>query len=224
MRLWKAAAKGIGLVALAAVLACPARASDILKITYVYFRTPTEIPGGKILPVGTYAFRMMDDSSSTKVVQVFLALQDGTVGTPSNYNVNKPMTPVATVLAVTDYLHRPGRAAVTYWRTHGGPNALRTLFFGTDPTALVFVYPQTRAEELAKAANQPVPFIASDSYTDPAALKNIPVKAATAGGQEVEIAEVLGKPGGHLPPPKAGGGCTYEAGNISCDYGVNDAR
>src|SRR5262245_30480262 len=84
----KTAVRVLAFVALLA-FAYPARAADI-KITYAFFQNPVEIPGGKVLPQGDYAFKMLDESGPVKVVQILLALPAGTVGTPSNYNANKP--------------------------------------------------------------------------------------------------------------------------------------
>src|SRR5437867_5510046 len=108
MKLWKTAVSILAFVALPS-LACPASAANSIKITYAFFQNPVEIPGGKVLPSGDYAFKMLDESSPSKVVQILLALPAGTLGAPSAYNANKPMTVVATVIAVPDYRNAPGR-------------------------------------------------------------------------------------------------------------------
>src|SRR5437868_6157408 len=97
------------------VPAGPANAADTVKIVYAFFQDPVEIPGGKVLPPGNYAFKMVDESGPAKVVQVMLALAYGTVGTPSAFNANKPMPVVATLVTVPDYLKTPVRAPATYW-------------------------------------------------------------------------------------------------------------
>ena len=152
MKLWKAMSV-LGFAA-AAAMAHSARAADSAKITYAAFDTAVEVPGGKLLPPGEYAFKIVRETSSSEVVQIFLALQAGTLGTPSPFNANHPMTLSATVLAVTDYRSRPGRGTVSYWQSRGGgPRALRTVLFAMDPQPLVFVYPRARAAELAKAGH-----------------------------------------------------------------------
>ena len=122
MKLWKTSVRFLAVVALAA-LARPANAADTIKITYAFFQNPVEIPGGKVLPPGNYAFKMLDESGPSKVVQMMLALEYGTVGTPSPYNANKPMPVVATLVAVPDYLKIPLRGVVTYFqiRNEGPP-------------------------------------------------------------------------------------------------------
>ena len=231
MKLWKTVVRVLVFVTLPA-LARPVKAADSIKITYAFFQNPVEVPGGKVLPSGDYAFKMLDESGPAKVVQILLALPAGTVGTPSNYNANKPLPVVATLIAVPDYKNRIGRGAVTYWRIPGAETtALRTLSFPLDAQSLVFVYPHARAAELAKAANQPVPSIASDWNGDVSALKNVAAKATRANGGDVEVAEVFGKPGDrppaesevspgvHFPP-----GCNYEAGEVSCKFRPGETR
>src|SRR5207249_5260729 len=157
MKLWKTVVRVLVFVTLPA-LARPVKAADSIKITYAFFQNPVEVPGGKVLPSGDYAFKMLDESGPAKVVQILLALPAGTVGTTSNYNANKPLPVVATLIAVRDYLKVPNRGTVTYWQVPGeGPRPLRTLSFALDEQSLVFVYPRARAAELAKAVNQPVP-------------------------------------------------------------------
>jgi hypothetical protein len=230
MKFWRTSAHALVFLAFAA-LAYPAKAADTVKITYAFFEHPVEVPGGKVLPPGEYAFKMVDESSPVKVVQILLALPAGTVGTPSNYNANKPMEVAATLIAVPDYRNRKGRGAVTYWPARdSGPAALRTLTFPLDDDNLVFVYPRARAAELAKAANQPAASVASYPAGDINAMKNAAPKATMASGDDVDIMQAFGKPGDrpaaaeqpsgvHFPP-----GCTYEAGEVSCQYRPGEAR
>src|ERR1700680_2867356 len=125
--MWKAALKFLAFVALGA-LAYPAKAVD--KITYDFLEHPVEVPGGKGLPPGEYAFKMLDESAPIKVVQILLALPAGTVGVPSTFSTNPQMKVVATLAAVTDYRTPKGRGTATYWQVRGGsPNALRGLNF-----------------------------------------------------------------------------------------------
>lgn len=228
MKLWTVAA--LFALALTAVLAGPAKAAD--RITYTYFEHPVEIPGGKVLPQGEYALKVVDESSPAKVVQILLALPGGTIGTPSPYNGNKPMTVSATLVAVTDYAGRRTRATVTFWRSRAGaPDALKGVNFPLDKEGLVFVYPRTRAAELAKAANAPVPSMAANSGTDVGVIKNVALKATTANGEDVDVTQAFGTPasepakkperasGIHYPP-----GCVYEAGEVSCQFDPSEAR
>lgn len=215
----------VAVLALALCFALPSRADDPAKITYAYFEGPVEVPGGKVLPQGVYAFKMLDDSSpSNKIVGIYKALVGGTIGTPSAFNQNKDMGLEATVLLVPDYHTRPAERAVTYWQTkEGSPSPLRTLSFPVGQVALVFVYPQQRAAEIAKAANRPVPAMSGD-VRDASAMKSVSIKAATAEGGVVDEAQVFGKPG-DVPPDRAlGKGCTYEAGDVECRFNPGEIR
>jgi hypothetical protein len=213
-------------VALTAGLAFSTKADNPAKITYAYFENPVEVPGGKVLPQGTYAFIMLDDSSSSnKIVQIQLALPGGATGTPSNYNANKAMAPQATVLLVPDYHTRPAARAITLWPAkEGSPAALRTLSFPVGQVALVFVYSRERAAAIAKAANLPVASTDSNLGQDAGAMKNATIKATMATGQDVDETQVYGKPGDQPPDRPLGKGCSYEAGDVSCQFNPGEIR
>ena len=74
MNLWKAAANALGVFALAATLASPASAADSAKMTYGFFMNPVEIPGGKVVPAGLYAFKIVDETPTNKVIQILTSL------------------------------------------------------------------------------------------------------------------------------------------------------
>jgi hypothetical protein len=220
MKKWKTAAISLVVFALAAALAIPANAADSMKITYGFFMNPVEIPGGKVVPAGLYAFKIVDGSGPNKIIQILTSLPTGSLPPTSPVNANAfvepgPMSPVATIVAVTDYKNRPGNAPVTYYQARGAGNAvLRTVRFSPDPNALVVVYPAARAAELAKVASRPVPSIAS--YTpDAMALKNASVSLTTPEGSSAEIATAFGRPGDKFAAGGQGGG---GFGNAQADF------
>lgn len=230
MRFKTAAAVAVIVFAAIATLGSPAKAAD--KITYAYFQRPVEVPGGKVLPQGEYALKVVDETSAAKVVQILLALNGGTIGVESSYNGNKAMPVVATLVAVSDYKARRTRGTVAFWPARDGATAaLKGVNFPLDQDGLVFVYPKARAAELAKAANQPVPSMAENPGTDVGVIKNVALKAVDANGQEVDVTQAFGKPGSrpaeaaeqsdgvHYPP-----GCVYEAGEVSCQFRPTEAR
>lgn len=200
MNVWKATASALGVFALAAALAMPANAADSAKMTYGFFMNPVEIPGGKVMPAGLYGFKIVDESGPNKIIQILTSLPSGSLPPTSPANANAfvepaPMSVVATIVAVTDYKNRPGNAPVTYYQARGGGNAaLRTVLFAPDRNALVVAYPAARAAELAKAANRPVPSMASDA-ADANALKSITLQLTTVNGSSAEVASAFGKPG-----------------------------
>ena len=169
-----------------------------------------ELPGGKVAPPGLYAFKIVEETATNKIIQILAALPSGTLppSGPANSgafaNPAAPMSLVATIVAVPDYHNRPGNGITTYYPARDGGNpALRTVIFAPDPNALVVVYPAARAAELAKAANRPVPSMAFDG-SDSSALKSVALKVATADGSDAEIAAAFGKPGDAFAPEPGG--------------------
>jgi hypothetical protein len=209
MILRNVAATTLCVLALAAALATPSNAADPVKITYAYFMSPVELPGGKIAPAGLYAFKLVDETAANKIVQILTALPSGSLPPSSPVNANAfdgpgQMSLVATFVAVPDYHNRPGNGIVTYYPAPAGGNpALRTVIFSPDQNALVFVYTAARAAELAKSANRPVPLMASEA-SDANALKNAALQVIIANGSVTEIAAAFGKPGDAFAPEPGG--------------------
>lgn len=164
-----------------------ANADEWNKRTEMTFSAPVEIPG-LVLPAGTYVFKLLDSPSNRDIVQVF----------------NKDETKLyATFLAMPDYRETPASKTIVNFeeRAAGSPEAIKEWFYPGDEYGQEFVYPKTRAAQLAKATNQNVaamPDEAAKNITQPAktvqappvvALKNAPVTAVNPGGAEVEIAQ-----------------------------------
>jgi hypothetical protein len=115
------------------------------KKTIVTFSQPVEIPGvgAQVLPAGKYVFKLMDSLSDRNIVQIF----------------NEDQTQVyATILAIPNYRLRATDKTVMTFRERpaGSPEALRAWFYPGANWGQEFVYPKTRAIELAKLTNQPV--------------------------------------------------------------------
>jgi hypothetical protein len=222
MKVWKAASSTFGVLALAAALVSPMKAADSPKMTYGFFMNPVELPGGKTVPAGLYAFKLVDDSGANKVIQVLTSLPSGDLPptSPANANAFTPpaeMTVVATMVGVVDYKNRPANGSVSYYQARGGGSAaLRTVTFAPDPNALIIAYPGDRAAALAKAANRPVPTLASNA-TDANALKGASLKLTAADGSSAEVASVFGKQGDAFAPggPRGGG---YGGGGDAGDF------
>jgi hypothetical protein len=190
--------KGMGpWMCLALLVALPlgtAKADDYNKLTIFTFSAPVELPGVAALPTGTYAFQLMNSQSDRNIVQVF----------------NKDRTKLyATVMTIPDYRLEPtDKTVIRFSETAaGGPPAIKEWFYPGDKFGQEFVYPKSRAVELAKASNQAVPSMPDNLKSDittPAktstaasveALNNAPIKAEQPGGGEVEVAEAfLAKP------------------------------
>jgi hypothetical protein len=209
MNVRSAAATTLCVCAIAAALAISSNAADSIKMTYAYFMNPVELPGGKVAPAGLYAFKLVDETATNKIIQILTALPSGTLPptspTDSNaFSTPGPMSLVATLVAVPDYHNRPGNGIVTYYPARDGGNpALRTVIFAPDQNALVFVYAAARAAELAKAANRPVPSMVSDA-PDASALKSASLQVTIANGSVAEVPAAFGKPGDTFAPEPGG--------------------
>jgi hypothetical protein len=152
------------------------------------------LKGWKVLPAGTYVFKILNSTSNRHIVQIF----------------NQDQTKVyATVLAIPNYrLTATDKTVITFReRPAGQPEALRAWFYPGRLWGEEFVYPKAKAMELARATNTPVLFTPAEiepEFIEPiksadepvvVALQEAPVMAVKPTGEEVEMAEVV------TPPP-----------------------
>jgi len=153
-----------------------ARADTWNKKTVVTFSQAVEVPG-KILPAGTYTFQLLDSQSDRHVVQIFNA--DGS-------------QIIATILAINDYRLQPTGDTVMKFSERPGdsPEALRAWFYPGDNFGQEFVYPKTRAIQLAQTTKVVVPAVAADDIDDNV-IKTTPIVAVTPDQKEVEVATVI---------------------------------
>jgi hypothetical protein len=124
------------------LMALPATADQWNKKTVVTFSQPVELPG-IALPAGTYVFKLLDSLSNRHIVQVF----------------NADETKIfATILAIPNYRLAPSSETILRFdeRPTGLPEALRAWFYPGDNFGQEFVYPKTRALQLAETTHQPV--------------------------------------------------------------------
>ncbi len=201
MKLFKAATT-LGFIALMGAAFVPSVMADRWdqKTTFT-FSGPVEIPGVHlkgfgILPAGTYVFKILDSGSDRNIVQILS--QD-------------ELTVYATILAIPDVRLKPTDKTVLTFRERpaGEPEALRAWFYPGTIYGQEFVYPKSRAVELAKASNTAVLFAPDEipaEVAEPvktvdapviAQLRQAPVMAIQPSGQEVQLAEVV------TPPPPA---------------------
>jgi len=84
-------------------------------------------------------------------------------------------------------------------RAAGQPEAIRAWFYPGRQWGEEFVYPKSRAIELAKVTNEPVLFTPIELETAPIEdLKTAPVQAVKPTGEEVQVTEVV-----EIPPEVA---------------------
>jgi len=201
MKLFNAMTVVCGVALVGAVLAPAARADSYDDKTVITFSGPVEIPGVHlkgwgVLPAGTYVFKLVDSQSDRHIVQIFSADEK---------------TVYATILAIPNYrLKATGKTVVTFReRPAGEPEALRAWFYPGKNWGEEFVYPKSRAIEIAKTDNSTVlstPAEIPIEVTEPirtvdepvvAQLRAAPVEAVQPTGETVELAQVV------TPPPPA---------------------
>jgi len=135
------------------------------KETAVTFTSPVEVPG-KILPPGTYVFKLADSQSDRQLVQILTQDQRKVL---------------ASIQTIPDYhLHPAEKPLITLAeRPTGRPEALQAWFYPGDNYGVQFVYPNSRVQP-----STPVePELASN--TDPAAT--IPALIETVTPTEAEM-------------------------------------
>jgi hypothetical protein len=192
MSTFRLAIIGLCLFLLSAMSVPRARADEWNQETKVTFSGPVEVPG-RVLPAGTYTFTLMNDDADRDIVQI--------------WDANR-MHLFATILAVPDYRMKPaGKPIISFEeRKRTSPEALHAWFYPGDSYGHEFVYPESRAIELAKRTGQPVLSMRNElasNITQPAksakepsvmAMKQEHVKKVQPSGQEVEMAQ-------NTPPP-----------------------
>ena len=159
-----------------------AKADEWNRKTIMTFDQPIEVPGvgAQVLPAGTYVFKIMD-LPDRHVVQIFNQAEDHVF---------------TTILAIPNYrLKATDKTVLTFKeRGEGQPEAIRAWFYPGHSWGEEFVYPKTRALELAKIVHEPVLATPVDLPAPVEALKVAPVVAVKPTGEEVAVAEVVEAP------------------------------
>jgi hypothetical protein len=175
MRIFKALLVGLMILVGAAMLAAPAGADAWNKKTKLTFSAPVEVPG-RVLPAGTYVFKLLPTSGSRNVVQI--------------YNEEETKL-IATILTIYDYRLTPAEDTIIEFNEQqaGTPAALRSWFYPGDNFGRQFVYPKKRAVQLAQEAQAPVP---AETVEVPAnRLETVPLVAVTPEAKEEPITEAF---------------------------------
>ncbi len=176
----------------AAILAAcliPAAADEWNKKTIVMFNAPVEVPG-KVLPPGTYVFKLLDSTSNRNIVQIW----------------DKDEKQLyATIMGVPDYsLKTPEKPIIRFEeRPSDTPEAVKAWFYPGDNYGVQFVYPHEQAVQLAKRTKQNVLSMRNDmaqNITARADSKNAPsvqamkdtkVTGVNPAGEDVDILVVV---------------------------------
>lgn len=163
-----------------------AKAEEWNRKTTVTFNEPVEVPGVGVhlLPAGTYVFTILSPLPYRHIVQISNVAEDHVF---------------TTILAIPNVRARAtGKTVMTFReRAAGQPEAIRTWFYPGKNWGEEFVYPKSRAIELAKVTNEVVLSTPVELETLPVEeLKTAPVVAVKPTGEEVKVAEVV------EPPPE----------------------
>lgn len=147
------------------------------KATKLAFSEPVEVPG-LVLATGTYWFTLADSESDRNIVQI--------------WNADRTQL-ITTILAIPDYRLQPTGKTVVHFeeRPSDRPEAIHSWFYPGANYGEEFVYPKSRATQLAKQVSRPVLSMPEPQPTDTAQIKQTPVKAVSPSGEEIEIAEII---------------------------------
>ena len=145
--------------------------------TKMTFSEPVEVPG-HVLEPGTYWFTLADSEGNRNIVEI--------------WNADHSQL-VTTILAISDYRLQPTDKTVVNFeeRPTGTPEAIRAWFYPGCEFGQQFVYPKTRATELAKQTSGPVLSVRDEQLQQ----KQAEVKAVNPSGEEMAFTEVV-----QLPP------------------------
>lgn len=159
-----------------------ASADEWNRKTKVTFNRPVEVPGvgAQVLPAGTYIFKIVDSMSDRHIVRIF----------------NEDETHVyTTILAIPNYrLRSTDKTVITFReRAEGEPQAIRAWFYPGRKWGEEFVYPKSKALELAKIVEEPVLSTPIEMTTEED-LRTVPIEAVTPTGEAVSVAEVVQAP------------------------------
>lgn len=152
------------------------KGDDFDKKTVVTINAPVEVPGFdqvKVLAPGTYVFKIMDSSSERNIVEIW----------------NKDETQLITMfIALPDYrLQPPDTTIVTFGENvAGAPVPIREWFYPGENNGWVFVYPRSRALQIAKANNHNV-LSTTETSSVPRTLVRGDVRAVTPQGKNADI-------------------------------------
>jgi len=149
----------LGLSLVATLIPATAQAQPADKLTYFTFSGPIALPG-TTLPAGRYAFRIVDTTTSRKVIQV---LSDD------------EKKPYAMMNTIPDQRRDPAKdATVSFYETPAGtPAAVKSWWYPGESIGYQFIYPRAQARQIAQSTHKPV------LTTKTASTKNDETKSAS---------------------------------------------
>ena len=117
----------IGLMLLGGIFFAPkSQADEMDRKTIVTVNQPIQVPG-KVLPAGTYVFKLLDSNDLT-LVAIYNADEMHLITTVRGISDSRMQTPDKTILQFEE-------------RPSGQPEALKAWFYPGDDSGVEFVYP-----------------------------------------------------------------------------------
>ncbi|HYL62679.1 MAG TPA: hypothetical protein VE077_08655 [Candidatus Methylomirabilis sp.] len=176
MRSIKALTVVFTLILFLGVFADSSGADQWNKKTVLTFSQPVEIPGNKVLPAGSYVFKLLDSLAYRHIVQIW------------NEDETRLIT---TILAIPNYRLEPtGETVIKFTERPGqSTQALRAWFYPGDSFGQEFVYTKARAIQLAEASKEIVP--AETVEPTESTLKTVPLVAITPEDKEEPVTEAI---------------------------------
>jgi len=161
---------GLGLGVALCASAVQAQTED--KRTYFTFSAPIALPGST-LPAGRYLFRIVDTTTSRKVIQVLSDDQK---------------KPYAMMNTIPDQRRDPAKDATVsfYESARGTPAAVKSWWYPGETIGYQFIYPRAQAKQIAKATGQPVLTTKGDS-TKSEETKSADLTRVDANGRDVDV-------------------------------------
>jgi hypothetical protein len=166
-----------------AVLSPNANAQRFDKGTKITMNTPFQVPG-KTLPAGDYVIRLMEIEGNRRVVQIMSATEQKSL---------------AIALAIPDYvLKAPDKTHLSFYEVdRGKPLPVHAWFYPGSNFGVEFVYPKTKALEIAKVSGEHVVATTAPepiAAPTPAELESEPLIVIEPSGVEATVAEVHPEP------------------------------
>jgi len=152
-----------------ALFASSVQAQPEDKRTYFTFSAPVALPG-VTLPAGRYIFRIVDTTTTRKVIQVLSDDQK---------------KPYAMMNTITDTRRDPAKdATVSFYETpRGTAAAVKTWWYPGERDGYQFIYPRTQAKQIAKQTTQPI----LTTKTETEDTKSAALTRVDATGKDVDV-------------------------------------
>ena len=142
------------------------------KRTYFTFSGPVALPGAT-LPAGRYEFRIVDTTTSRKVIQVLS--DDG----------KKPYSMSNTI--PDQRRDAPKDATVSFYETPAGtPAAVKSWWYPGETIGYQFIYPRAQARQIAQNTKQPV-LTTKSSSTKTEETKSAALTRVDAQGHDTDV-------------------------------------